>query len=165
MSADNVPIYNVGTLPRIVPVVLPPAENLEHSGKVRNVPVFGGVDTSGWLAWDSEGGEPNRNGELTGDWIVKKKGYRLLRDCYEEEDNLAGWGMYQRYLKDWQGGRTSQPFPTHLLPKKVQDMQQGLTAVEKPDPWLIRAAKPTTGKLADVAPVKAKTPDAPKAPQ
>jgi hypothetical protein len=144
MSADNVPIFNVGTLPRIVPVVLPSSATLSLSGKVTNVPVYGSVDTSGWLVWDHENKE----------WLVSptKRGYRHLRDYYDEEGNLEGWAMYQRYIKDWQGGRTQQSFPFDLLPKKVRDMQQGLTGVANPDPWLVQKPKPTTGALADIKP-------------
>ena len=150
MSAVNtapVPIFNIGNLPRIVPVVAPASENLSLSGKVRNVPVYGAVDTSGWLVWNPEGGDDRR-----GEWLVSpvKKGYMHLRDYYEAEQNLEGWAMYKRYIRDWQKGLTTSSFPLHLLPKKVQDMQQGLMGTDKPDPWRIQPPKPTTGALADV---------------
>lgn len=145
MSAPNVPIFNVGSRPRIIPVVLPASEKLEHSGKVYNVKVYG-VDTSGWLAWEPEGGEADKDGNPTGDFHVIKKGYKLLREFYEEENNSEGWAKYKRYLNDWQSGRTQQSFPFTLLPVKVQQMQQGLVGAANPDPWLMPQPKPTTGK-------------------
>jgi hypothetical protein len=148
MSAQNVPIFNVGSRPRIVPVVLPASEKLEHSGKVYNVKVYG-VDTSGWLAWDPEGGEPDKDGNPTGDYHVIKKGYKLLREFYDEEGNPKGWADYQRYVRDWQAGKTQQSFPFTMLPKKVQEMQQGLVGAANPDPWLAQAPKPTTGKATE----------------
>jgi len=144
VSNDTSPIYNVGTLPRVVPVVTPASEDLSLSGKVRNLQVRG-VDTSGWLAWDPEGGDDGK-----GDYAVIKRGYTLLRDLYRDENNEAGWQMYKRYIKDWQTGKTIMSFPTHLLPKKVQDMQTGLVGADKPDPWRIPAPKPTTGKTVDI---------------
>lgn len=143
-----VPIFNIGSLPRIVPVVAPASENLSISGKVRNVPVFGSVDSSGWLVWS----EPSEDNDFKGEWLVSpvKKGYRHLRDYYDAERNPEGWAMYQRYVRDWQKGLTQVSFPLHLLPKAVLEMQQGITGADKPDPWRIPAPKGTTGALADV---------------
>jgi hypothetical protein len=152
MSGDKSPILNVNSPPRIVPAVLPASADLSQSGKVRNILVYA-VDTSGWLAWDDDSQE----------WIVVKKGHRHLRDYYMEEEteagipNEAGWKTYQRYISDWQNGKTLQSFPDHLLPQKVQDMQRGLIAPDKVDPWLVQRPKPTTGATSPpTAPVKAK---------
>jgi hypothetical protein len=155
MSGDKSPILNVNSPPRIVPVVLPASADLSQSGKVRNVLVFA-VDTSGWLAWDDDSQE----------WSVVKKGHRLLRDYYMEEaidgvvDTKANedrWKTYQRYISDWQNGKTLMSFPTEYLPQKVQDMQRGIIGPDKVDPWLVQRPKPTTGATSPpTAPVKAK---------
>lgn len=140
MSAEA-PIFNVGTLPKIVPVCLPPSADLGTSGKIRNVAIRV-VDHSGWLMPDEEGG-----------WCLKpamtKKGCVLLEDLYFAEGNQAGWEQYKRYISDWQRGRTNKPFPPHLLPVEVQKRQRGDIAAEFQDPWNLPTPPPTTGALAE----------------
>lgn len=134
---SEAPIYNIGTLPKIVPVVLPPSADISSSGKIRNVAVRM-VDSSGWLQDDESGG-----------WVLKpamtKKGFVLLEDLYLAESNQAGWEQYKRYIADWQKGRTTKAFPPHLLPTEVQRRQRGEIADEFKDPWNLPAPAPTTG--------------------
>ncbi len=137
-AADQSPIVNAGSLPLIVPVVMPPSADRSQSGRIKNVAVRG-VDTSGWLADDGEGG-------WTLTRAMERKGYKLLEDCYREEKNLDNWATYLRYVKDWQHGRTKRSFPAHLLPKYVLDLQRGLLADEDKDPWHFDPVAPTTGK-------------------
>jgi len=138
--AEKVPVFNVGSLPTIVPVVMPPSNDRSQSGRITNVAVRG-VDSSGWLTNDGEGG-----------WALMtslaRKGYKLLEDCYRDEKNLDGWAAYIRYVKDWQGGRTTRSFPPHMLPKYVLDLQRGLLADSDKDPWHFDPVAPTTGKTA-----------------
>ena len=139
MAGENIPILNVNSRPRCVPVVLPASEDLSLSGKVRNL-LIRGVDNSGWLSFDPD----------TKRYNPIRKGYRLLEDLYEEEDNEAGWKLYLRYIKDWQDGKTQRAFPDHLLPKLVQDMQRGVVGAATKDPWNLPSPKPTTGAIANV---------------
>ena len=91
--------------PTIVPVVTP-------EGKIRNVRVWG-VDTSGWLV-----------GSVRAGWKLRPElaieGYRMLEDLYRLEGDVDGWERYQRYLEDWQAGRTRRPFPGRALPRQIQ---------------------------------------------
>ena len=139
--APQIPKFDVGSRPRIIPVVMPPSNDRGQSGRVKNVAVRA-TDTSGWLDDDGEG-----------KWVLsramERKGYRMLEDCYREEGNLDGWAAYQRYLADWQGGRTKRSFPAHLLPKRVLDLQRGLLDDGDKDPWHFDPVAPTTGKTAD----------------
>lgn len=147
MSAEY-PIFNVTASPKIVPVVLPPSADLSTSGRIRNIPVRG-ADHSGWLEFAGEHG-----------WVLKRErelnGYRLLEDLFKAEGNADGWRAYQRYLKDWQGGRTRFPFPFHMLPAEVQARQRGDVAPEYKDPWTLPAPTPTTGALSEPKAGKAK---------
>ncbi len=137
-ATAQIPIVNAGAPPKIVPVVMPPSGDRSQSGRIKNVAVRG-VDTSGWLQDDGEGG-----------WALikamERKGYKLLEDYYLEEKNPDGWEAYKRYVKDWQKGRTKRSFPEHLLPKKVLDLQRGLLDAEHRDPWNVEPVAPTTGK-------------------
>lgn len=142
MSA-NVPVVNVNSRPRIVPVVLPPSNDRTLSGKIRNLAVRG-ADTSGWLQVDEES---DTGFALTR--AMERKGYRLLEDYYSDERNSEGWDAYKRYLKDWQIGKTTLPFPVHLLPQKVQDLQRGNISAEFADPWNLPAPAPTTGAASE----------------
>lgn len=139
MATAAIPIVNVGAKPIIVSVVMPPSDDRSQSGRIKNVAVRG-VDTSGWLAEDGEGG-----------WALtramERKGYKLLEDCYRDEKNPDGWAAYLRYVKDWQYGRTKRSFPAHLLPKYVLDLQRGLLADSDKDPWHFDPVAPTTGKI------------------
>jgi hypothetical protein len=54
MSSQS-PIVNATARPKIVPVVLPPSSDRSLSGRIRNIAVRG-VDSSGWLQDDGEGG-------------------------------------------------------------------------------------------------------------
>lgn len=141
MATPQIPIVNTNTLPRIVPVVMPPSNDRSQSGRIKNVAVRG-VDTSGWLAEDGDGG-----------WALTKamerKGYRLLEDCYTDEKNAEGWATYLRYVKDWQKRLTTRAFPEHLLPKSVIDLQRGMLADKDKDPWNIAPVAPTTGKATE----------------
>lgn len=117
MSSEALaPIFNCSSPPIIVPVVTPGSADRSISGRVRNVEVRA-LDTSGWLERDGD------------EWILRKslerQGYMLLVDAYRAEKNEDGWALYQRYLKDWRKGRTSQSFPLHLLPELVQKRQRG----------------------------------------
>lgn len=135
------PIVNVGAKPLIVPVVTPPSADLNQSGRIRNIAVRG-VDNSGWLQPDGEGG-----------WALTKakerQGYLLLEDYYRNENNLEGWGTYRRYLKDFQAGRTTKSFPIDLLPKAVLDAQRGVVGDRYADPWNRPQPAPTTGATTD----------------
>ena len=132
------PTFSVSAAPTVVPVVLPPSGDLSSSGKIRNLMVRG-ADHSGWLEWAGEGhGWQLRK-------AMEKQGYALLEDLYRAEDNADGWHSYQRYLKDWQKGRTRQSFPLHLLPREVQARQRGDVGPEHKDPWNLPAPVPTTG--------------------
>ena len=142
-TAAAIPIVNAGAPPVIVPVVMPPSNDRSQSGRITNVAVRG-VDTSGWLADDGEGG-------WTLTRAMERKGYKLLEDCYRDEKNPDGWATYKRYIKDWQGGRTTRSFPSHLLPKVVIDLQRGLLADSDKDPWHFDPVAPTTGKTAEPA--------------
>ena len=86
--APQIPKFDVGSRPRIIPVVMPPSNDRGQSGRVKNVAVRA-TDTSGWLADDGEG-----------KWVLtramERKGYRMLEDCYREESNLDGSAAYQR---------------------------------------------------------------------
>lgn len=133
--------FNVTNLPKIVPVVLPPSADPTLSGRIRNIPVRGS-DNSGWLV------EAGKYG-----WRLKEEkkmeGYILLEDLYLAEGNEAGWEQYQRYIRDWQGGRTTKPFPFHLLPREVQKRQQGDIAPEFADPWNLPTPPATTGVVSE----------------
>lgn len=147
MSAEA-PILNVGATPKIIPVVLPPSADLGTSGRIRNVAVRV-VDHSGWLQDDDEGG-----------WVLKpamtRKGYVLLEDLYRSEGNEAGWAQYQRYISDWQKGRTTRAFPAHLLPLEVTKRQRGDVPSEFADPWNLPVPAATTGAVSEAKPSKGK---------
>ena len=150
MSSEALaPIFNCSSPPIIVPVVTPGSADRSISGRVRNVEVRA-LDTSGWLERDGD------------EWILRKsperQGYMLLVDAYRAEKNEDGWALYQRYLKDWRKGRTSQSFPLHLLPELVQKRQRGELSDDQQDPWMIPPPKPTTGapdRPADQEPARA----------
>lgn len=135
-SQSTSPIVQVGALPKIVPVVLPPSSDLSLSGKIRNLCIRG-VDTSGWLADDGEGFALTK--------AMERKGYTLLEDRYRDDEHPENWAAYRRYLKDWQTGKTTRSFPAHLLPKTVIDMQRGIVEDKFADPWNLPAPAPTTG--------------------
>lgn len=135
------PIVNAGSRPKIVPVVLPPSSDTSLSGRIRNVAVRG-VDTSGWLQEDGEGGFA-----LTK--AMERKGYTLLEDRYRDDAHPENWAAYERYLRDWQGGRTTRPFPEHLLPAAVIDIQRGIIGDKFADPWNLPALAPTTGAVSE----------------
>lgn len=130
------------TVPTIIPVVLPASQDISISGRVRNITVRA-ADNSGWL-------EPSSMAESG--WDLKQefkhKRYMLLSEEYRLEGNVAGWEMYKRYLRDWQAGRTTQPFPFDLLPAEVRAKQRGETE-ESIDPWNMAKPKPTTGDATD----------------
>lgn len=134
------PVHNVTANPKIVPVVLPQSGDRSTSGRIRNIPVRG-ADHSGWLTLTREGWKLREQ--------MREDGYYLLEDLYRSEGNAEGWQAYQRYLKDWQTGRTRAPFPTHLLPKDVQAWQRGEVSLEHQDPWNLPTPTPTTGTLAE----------------
>lgn len=140
-SKPQFPIFTVTNVPKIVPVVLPPSADLSLSGRVRNIQVRG-ADHSGWLVWAGKLG-----------WRLKEElkaeGYILLEDLYIAEGNEAGWEQYLRYVRDWQAGRTTKPFPAHLLPKEVQNRQRGEISSEYQDPWNLPSPVPTTGVVSD----------------
>lgn len=146
--AINYPVFTVTGSPKIVPVVLPPSADLSLSGRIRNIQIRG-TDHSGWLNFTKSAG-----------WQVSKdmemEGYVLLEDLYRAEGNEAGWAAYQRYLKDWQARRTTKSFPFHLLPKEVQNRQQGQIAPEFQDPWNLPAPPATTGVVSEPKPKKSK---------
>ena len=151
MAGENIPILNVNSRPRCVPVVLPASEDLSLSGKVRNL-LIRGVDNSGWLSFDPD----------TKRYNPIRKGHRLLEDLYEEEDNEAGWKLYLRYIKDWQDGKTQRAFPDHLLPKLVQDMQRGVVGAATKDPWNLPSPKPTTGATVEPKADQSRRPRGPR---
>jgi hypothetical protein len=125
MSAST--FVDINKPPQIIPVVLPSSPDLSISGRVRNLQVFSKPSTD-WIEEDGEGG-----------YIVAakyaKRGYILLKDAYEQENNHEGWGRYKQYLADWQAGRTTSPFPKDMLPKLVLSRQAGTSGEGKPDPW------------------------------
>ncbi|MCY0990632.1 hypothetical protein OV203_26045 [Nannocystis sp. ILAH1] len=133
--------FNVTALPKIVPVVLPPSADPTLSGRIRNVPVRGS-DNSGWLM------EAGARG-----WVLKPEkvydGFALLEDLYGAEGNTEGWEQYKRYIRDWQAGKTTRPFPHHLLPVEVQKRQRGEIAAEYADPWNLPSPPPTTGAVSE----------------
>lgn len=141
MSSKS-PIVNVNARPKIVPIVLPPSADRSLSGRIVNVSIRG-VDHSGWFQSDGEGG-----------WALtramERKGYTHLEDRYRDDEHPERWENYERYLKDWQAGRTTRPFPEHLLPKSVLDIQRGVIAAEFDDPWNLPApGAPTTGSVSE----------------
>ena len=142
MSSES-PIFTITDPPKIIPVVLPPSADRSLSGRVRNISVRG-VDHSGWLM-------PTRQGwRLDPDRTLQ--GYVLLEDLYRAEGNEEGWATYKRYIADWQKGKTSRPFPLHLLPQEVQKRQRGDIGAEFEDPWNLPAPAPTTGVVSDAKP-------------
>lgn len=140
MSSVSI-IVNANARPVIVSVVLPPSQDPTLSGRIRNICVRG-VDSSGWLADDGEGG-------WTLSKAMERKGLTMLEDRYADEKNSEGWALYQRYIKDWQAGKTQRPFPDHLLPKAVQDLQRGILGEADADPWNLPAPTPTTGAVSE----------------
>jgi len=140
MSSQS-PIVNATARPKIVPVVLPPSSDRSLSGRIRNIAVRG-VDSSGWLQDDGEGG-----------WALtkamEKQGYLLLEDAYRDDDQPQNWAAYQRYIRDWQTGRTTRSFPDHMLPRIVLERQRGQIAAEFADPWNLPATAPTTGAVSE----------------
>lgn len=142
MSDSN--IIDIRSRGKIVPVVLPASGNLSLSGRIRNIEVFGSPSTD-WLVSDGEG-----------DFAIApkyaKQGFRLLRDVYEEEEDMDGWRTYQKYLADWQAGKTTSSFPLDMLPKLVQDRQAGQSDEGKADPWARPRVAPTTGATTDGSP-------------
>lgn len=134
-------IVNATARPKIVAVVLPPSANLSLSGRVRNIAIRG-IDTSGWLQDDGDGG-----------WALiksmERQGYMLLKDAYADDEHPENWEAYLRYVRDWQAGRTTRSFPDHLLPKLVLDRQRGQIAAEFADPWNLPAPTPTTGAVSE----------------
>lgn len=147
MSAQEYPIFNVTHIPKIVPVVLPPSADKTLSGKIRNLAIRG-ADSSGWLADDGANG-------WTLTKAMEKKGYTMLEDRYNDEQNPEGWAQYKGYLKAWHTGKTSKPFPFHLLPKAVQNLQLGIIEAQYQDPWDIPAPV-TTGVVSEPKAPKAK---------
>lgn len=141
--ASEFPIFTITDPPRIIPVVLPPSRDRSLSGRIRNISVRG-VDHSGWLVLTRQGWKLNPDMAL--------QGYVLLEDLYRAEGNEAGWETFKRYLSDWQKGKTSRPFPTHLLPEEVQKRQRGDIDAEFEDPWNLPAPSPTTGVLSEPKP-------------
>lgn len=108
------------------------------SGRVRNLPVSPQA-VPAWLEL-----RPANNGRpayyaVRG--VYYDRGYRLLRELYEAEQNPEGWAKYQRYLRAWDEGTARVSFPIADLPKEVQrrmtthlvDREFGGEFAEKPE--------------------------------
>lgn len=138
------PIFTIDKMAAvIVPVVLPPARDRSLSGRVRNISIRG-ADHTGWLMQTRHGWQVHPDRAVAG--------YVLLEDLYRAEGDEDGWAAYKRYLSAWQGGRTSRPFPPHMLPKEVQRRQSGDVGPEFSDPWDIPPPSPTTGAVSEPKP-------------
>lgn len=124
----------------IVPVVAPLSADPNTSGKVRNLHCGGGVCHRQLMG-------TNDGYEIHPVW--HRKGWRLLRDMYAEEegDDGPGWRLYQEYIRLWQAEKTRKPFPFSRLPKAVQERQRCLEA----DPFAEDNFRisPTTGALVE----------------
>lgn len=121
---------------RIVPLVAPVSNDPNTSGKVRNLSCGGGVCHRQLVRQD------DGSYELQPSW--HRKGWRLLRDMYEEEGDHEGWLFYVKYLDAWQGGRTLKSFPKSRLPKSVQERQRCMLPDEFAEEF---ASPPTTGAV------------------
>ena len=79
------------------------------------------------------------------------RGWALLRDLYDAEDNAAGydiWLSYQEACKKQQV-EPGQQFPEHLLPKSVVDLRRGR---RKKAVWQPPEIKDDKAKLASKLP-------------
>lgn len=130
---------------RVVPVVSPVSNDPNTSGRVRNLHVGGGVTHK----------QIQRAPNSPSGWAIEPSygyaGWLLLQDVFIQENDLAGWERYKKYLDHWAKGLTNKSFPERWLPRLVQERRKSCAADEFADDFggeeiapEVRV-KPTTG--------------------
>lgn len=104
----------------IIPVVSPVSNDPGSSGRVRNLPCSPGSMPAQL--------ERLRDGTFAVKAEWRRKGWVLLEELYDAEDNADGWAKYQRYLAAWQAGTARISFPFGDLPAEVQRRQSAAIA-------------------------------------
>lgn len=106
---------------KVIPIVAPISADPATSGKIRNLPVGGGVEHSQLEAIRNEIGDII-------DYDVRaparRRGWVRLQDLYEAEGRAEDWDLYRRHMEAASAGRTRVPFPRDRLPAEVLRRQQ-----------------------------------------
>ena len=137
MSLEN-RITSVADPYRIVPIVLPIADDPAISGKIRHI-TCGATITHKFLApYIGEDGKV--------DYAITprfgRQGYALLRDLFEAEGKHAEWAEYQRHLADIAAKKRGlKAFPADKLPAEVRRRQACGHDPEPEQPSKLRAGR------------------------